>query len=78
MINTLLNTVPNKKQTMLIKGTCGGCKSFEVSENQTELAQVTCKNEGSKFVGQEVGVLAINGCTSYEQKEKAPEGFVLL
>ena len=78
MINSLLNTVPNKHQTLLIPGTCGGCKSFELDANQTELAQVKCKNQGSGFLGQAVGILGINGCTSYEQKEQAPEGFVLV
>jgi hypothetical protein len=65
----------------MIKGTCGGCKSFEVAPNQKDLSQIQCSNKESAHFGTKPGMLSpvdINGCTSYEPKEKAPEGFSLL
>lgn len=62
----------------MIKGTCGACKSFEVAPNETELAGVQCSNKDSKYHGTKPGILQVNGCANYEQKQQAPEGFVLV
>jgi hypothetical protein len=67
-----------RKPIMVIPGTCGGCKSFELAPNQTELATVPCSNKASKFHGQAVGILGINGCTNYEKKASVPEGFNMI
>ncbi len=66
------------KPTWMINGTCGGCKSFEVAPNQKDLSNVQCSNKESEHFGTTPGMMAINGCSNYEPKDKAPEGFVLV
>ncbi len=69
------------KPTWMIKGTCGGCESFQVAPKQMDLTKVKCSNKESIHFDSAVGILSpvdINGCANYEPKAKAPEGFVLV
>lgn len=77
----VFNNEAAAKPIWLVKGTCGGCAHYLIADNQKDLANVPCSNEKSVLYGAETGVLGVpdmNGCTSYEPKDKAPEGFVLV
>lgn len=69
--------VPGRKPVWLIKGTCAGCKGFDVKPG-ADLGTVKCTKPSSPMNGVKVGKMQVNSCHEYETRTEAPVGFNLI
>jgi hypothetical protein len=66
-----------KKPVWMIKGTCGGCKGFDIKPGD-DLERVKCTKPESSMNGVRVGMMQVNMCHSYEARTEVPAGFNLV
>lgn len=69
--------VPGRNPIWLVRGTCGGCKGFDVKPG-TELGKVKCTKPASPMNGVKVGTMQVNMCHEYEDRTEIPVGFNLI